>query len=447
MGAGKTEILVRAAARLGNEFCSAKIGMVAPTTSKLGTVFEKFCRILPNDWIVQIRERPMLEPPFVMLINRVKYQFMTASAPSKQKGTQIHGQDWVAAFIDEEEQVSDTAIYDVLSRGRDAPAGWYPVMSTCTISDDPDFRARYAKYKNDPNVTVYPMAITANPWVEQEYIDSMRRQMPPREFAQRFLAQEQPPARATYVNFDRDVHIRPLPEIGALDITRKVIGADYGIGHDPGELCDVSMVLKCYELRSVEAGRRFVERVWFVIGELTTERTTTEEHAAKLVAYLNDKFGAHRLHQLKDGTLELEEDSPTVTIRADPKGGSSKGVTSTATYRHFQKLLFDIRPAQYKRTTNPKLAHHHGTLMINDRIECINTLLLSAAGRTRLYLLADGQGNPVAEKLAQALEMSQRDEYGRPEMQRKDTHDMSHWPSGTAYLLWPYEKPHRSVEV
>jgi hypothetical protein len=446
MGAGKTEILVRAAAKLGTCFRNANIGMVSPTQQKMGIVWKKFKRIVPHSWILDESRRPLFEPPYIELVNGVKYQFLSAKAPSKQMGSPIHGWDWVAAFVDEEEQINDEAMHDTLSRGRDAPDGWYPVLSTCTISDDPEFRKRYAQYKADENVIVYPMAITANPWVEAAYVEHMRTQMPEREFAQRFLALEQPPARATYPRFDRKIHIQPVPNIGLTDVTRQVTGADYLIGHDPGELHDVSLVLKAYERREVVNGERVLERLWYVMGELTTDQTTSSEHAAALAEYLSDRFRAHEIEQDRNGMLRLREGTRTVVIRADPHG-TSEGTPDVAVYQHFRKLGFDIRPAQYKRNADAASASKAGTLKREARIETVNTLIRSAAGRTRLFILADSRGHPTCPKLAQALEMSQRDDYGRSEQQRKDSHDLSHWPSALGFALWPYERPTQQQQV
>jgi hypothetical protein len=40
----------------------------------------------------------------------------------------------------------------------------------------------------------------------------------------------------------------------------------------------------------------------------------------------------------------------------------------------------------------------------------------------------------------EALEMSERDEAGKAEAQKKGASDLSHWPAALRYALWPYER-------
>jgi hypothetical protein len=77
----------------------------------------------------------------------------------------------------------------------------------------------------------------------------------------------------------------------------------------------------------------------------------------------------------------------------------------------------------------------------------VDTLLHSAAGHTRLYVLADDRGNAYAERLAGSLEMSERDQNGEAETNRKDISDVSHWPCATGYALWSIEKPRLSMPL
>lgn len=433
VGSGKSETGVRAIGRFQFDYRDAHIGVVAPTANKLGITWRKFLRLLHPSWISDVRMAPLMEPPFILLKNGNKFQFLTASAPSKQKGTQIHGLDWIGALIDEEEQCSDAAVGDVYDRGREAVDGWYPVISTCTISDDPEFRARLEKYEKKQSVIDYHMSIYANPYVTKEYIELQKERHTERDFAQRVLAQKQKPQRATYPSYSIDTHVRPLPDVlsaGVVDVTKNVVGAEYLIGHDMGENFDVSVILKAYEI----AG----ERIWYVLNELTTERTTSDEHAAELVEFLQQTYGAHMLQRTRAGKLEVDPMSPQVVIRADPHG-TSEGKADETAYRYFQAYGFRIRPATYKKTKNPANAADPGVIKVKARVAMLNVLFRNAAGRTRLYLAEASTGLAKAERLSNALSMSQNDEQFRPEKQRKDIHDLSHWPSSTGFALWGYE--------
>ena len=315
--------------------------------------------------------------------------------------------------------MNDEAMADVLSRGRDAPDGWYPILSTCTISDAPEWRSRLAKYRTSPGVVVHAMPITANPTVTQDHIDQLKAGLPPRAFRMRVLALEEPPERATYPDFTRKKHCRPIPQIGAIDCTARVTnGARYLIGYDPGVVCDVSVILRCFTIGDSTLP------YWWVTDEVVTRPGNPNKHASDLARYL------HRQYKVKPGD---------VSVRCDPHTNRDDGAPIDV-YYEMKAAGFRCQPAVYKRNAKPSQAHRAGSLLKNPRIQVVNTLLLNARDDTRLYLDVDETGLAKATETAVSLEMSQRDEFGRAEMYRKgDISDISHPTCALGYALYTYE--------
>lgn len=425
MGAGKTEIGSRWAIALAILSHGKAIGVVAPTQKRLRVCWQKIMRLLQPAWVAEVR----LSDGEITLVNGCRLQFVAAKIYSKDVGSPIQGYSWVACLVDEEQDVEDEAMADVMMRGRDADRGEYHVLSTCTLKDTPRWRDRKERYESDPNVVVYRMEATANPFVDASYWRQVQQSLTPRQYRMRVLALDARPDRATY-QFSRDAHVRPRPMVGAKDVTRHVVGADMLIGHDPGELCDVSIMLRCFDVE----GRR----AWWVVDELTTERTTSDQHVAQLLGHLNATWKTQIVNE-KNGERTLDVTEPFVHVRVDPHDAGGGKPYSTV-IRHFRKLCFDARPAVYRATRNPALASKPGVIRKEERIDVINTLLENAAGQVRLYVDCDDRGIPCAPKLVEALEMSERDEGGNPETQKKDRHDLSHWPSALGFALYSYER-------
>ena len=75
------------------------------------------------------------------------------------------------------------------------------------------------------------------------------------------------------------------------------------------------------------------------------------------------------------------------------------------------------------------------------RIEMIQRLLRNARGERRLFVACDERRQPAAPKLVEALELLEREEgTGKAERVRKGVNDLTHWPAGLGYALWPYER-------
>ncbi len=413
MGAGKTEVLARAAVATALEFKNAQIGVVAPTSKRLRIIWKKIRKLMDPSWVVAIRTHE----GEIELVNGVTLQFVAAKEYSAAIGSPIQGQDWVAAFVDEEQDVSDDALADVDMRGRDAPDGYYPVLSSCTLKDTPKWRTRLAKYNTQGGTRVYRMESTANPFVAPEYWESLRAKLSPRQYRLRVLALEAPPERAVFPEFTRNRHLRPIPRVGARDITRRFLGGafDMLIGHDPGKLVQVSEGFKLFDVPGEP------DPVWWVVDELTTDGTP-EDHAKRLRERLRTRWDLQ--HEDKRG-----EGLGQALIIADPYGESDNR-PDIGCYRQFRRMGFVIKSASGKKG---KPIHREARYQLGNR------LLLDAAGRTRCYFAVGDDGAPVCDQLVAALEMAEKDERGdyKPEKGRAD---QSHWIDAWLYGVWRFER-------
>lgn len=95
MSSGKTAIAARAAVMVATEFVNSDMGIVGPTQQKLGPMRKKLAdpEVLPKSWVQDVHWNTLFEPPYILLKNGVRLQFVGAKAPSKQMGSPIHGFD------------------------------------------------------------------------------------------------------------------------------------------------------------------------------------------------------------------------------------------------------------------------------------------------------------------------------------------------------------------
>lgn len=416
MGAGKTEVLARAAiVRAVLYGRNAALGVVAPTQKRLRIIWQKIERLLPPAWVIETR----VADGEIVLINGCRLQFVAAKIYSRDIGSPIQGYSWgVGAIVDEEQDVENEALADVMMRGRDAREGRYAVLSTCTLKDTPDWRERKQKYEANPKTTLYRMEATANPFVDKRYWEELKHQLTERQYRMRVLALDARPERSVYPAFDRARHCMPRPRIGARDVTRHVTKFDYLLGYDPGSLHDVTLVLKAYQIHGDTLP------TWWVIGELTTDATTTDEHVRALGQTLARQF---------------DITSSDCIVVADPYGDRQDETRpDVSVYKRWTLHGYKIRPAAYAK--GMRGAARPGCVPKEAGIEIVNTLLCNAANETRLYIDVDDRGAPVAPKLVAALEMSERDEAGKAETQKKGSADLSHWTAALRYSVYPWER-------
>lgn len=417
MGAGKTEVLARWLVRMSFRFRNAAIGIVAPTHARLKILWRKVARLLRPTWVTDMR----IADQEIHLVNGVRFEFVSAKEASKATGSPIAGKDWVAAGVDEEQDVAQESLDELEMRGRDAPDGYFPVLSTCTLKDTPEWRERKSRYDQQPGCQVYRMTLEGNPFVDPGYIAGLAHSLSPRAYRMRVLALDAKPERAVFPEFDRDRHLRPRPLIGARDITAEVTGAAILVGHDPGVVRDVSVMMKLYEV----PGER--EPIWWVIDELTTERTTSERHAAKLRHRLQERW------RVMTGDDYGEGDAVVI---CDPYGDSDNRPDQSA-YIQFERLGFNIYSASgARKKAIPRKA----------RYELGSRLLCDYADNVRMYV--DCTDGVAAPKLVDALDMAEYDAAGRfgQDKSRKSA-DLSDWIDAWLFGLWRYEKERSSWAV
>lgn len=423
-GSGKTEIGARWLVRIGMHFRNCMIGVIAPTGRRLGVIWKKLRKLLRPSWIADLR----VTDGEIELVNGVVFKFVSAKIYSADVGSPLAGLDLAAAFADEEQDVDDEAMAELEARGRDAPGGYFPLLSSCTLKDTPGWRARKARYDVQPGCVVHRMLIADSPFVDPKFLEQMRHAMSARAYRMRIEALEAPPERATYYTFGRGLHVRALPQLGIRDVTAKVVGASTLVGYDPGSLCDTSIILRAYHVLGAMQGRPDWWVIWWVLGEVVTRPGDPERHARDLSVFLWDR---------------LQVRPQEAVVVADPHGNSESKPHVTV-YRQLQLRKFRVRPAAYK-AGSPAQANKPGQIPKDARIFVVNGLLLDSSDETRLYIDCDDRGNACAPQLVASLEMSERDEGGRAEQQKKGDGDVSHPTAALGYGLYPWEHPRFDV--
>jgi len=299
------------------------------------------------------------------------------------------------------------------------------MIGTCTAKDSPEFRNFRAGLGKD--WTIYRIDYQDAFAVHPSHWEMLKRNLSDREWKRRALALDVGPERMVYTPWDRSVNLSNPPQIGAKDVTARVL-ASAGrnihmlIGHDPGTLQDCSVMLRAFQVKG-EAEHR-----WYVVDELRTKATTSAEHAKALREHLQNKWGIQY-----DGVGE-----PRCLVRCDPYG-TTDIKTDRSVYLTFREAGFDLRSAAFthKGKGNGKIPKEAG-------IEMVNSLIRNANGLSRLFVAVDERNQPCAPLLVESLELSERDEAGKAETQKKSNKgpggDLSDFPAALRYALWQVER-------
>jgi hypothetical protein len=432
-GAGKTTAeamwaFFRLLELIGSE---REIGLTAPTAERASMIRDAIEESWRPEWYRWHESHKYYTTP-VGITLRLK----STAQRSAAGGRPIQGYNWSAAGSDEIQDSLD-ANDDIEARLRDAPGGRGKRFVTCTAKDHPDFRAgRDRQLSAEVNgKKLWHKAVllaTRSPFMWPEFIEERRATYTLREFQRRMEAMDVPPERQLYYSWAHDHNIRPVPLVGAMDVTSRELApwtpnASVLVGFDPGKRKNVSLFLKAYQV----TGQR--EPWWFVVDEITTEQQTMEAHVDAVKDRLTRRWGLFK----RDLRNRLDPDCPTVLVRADPctNSGSDEEHPDLTVYRLWQNKGLDIRPASYRpgtatRANVPKEA----------RINMLNSLFCSAAGVRRLFVACDDRKTPAAPLLVRAVETAQRDISERAETEKKDDRDVSHWPAALGYGLWSVEK-------
>lgn len=374
-----------------------------------------------------------------------RIRLVSTHKQSAAEGSRVQGFNWSWCGRDEAQDQVD-AHEDIESRGRAARDGLYRQLATATAKDSPRWRAfrdqlLSSKVGDVPLWEKHTLLILRSPFVTKAFIAAKAASMSPREYARRMEARDVPPERVLYNAWDHDSNLRPIPA-SAIDVTKEILGpwtpAGHGLsvltGHDPGNLFDVSLLLKAYRLP------RFRTVLWWVVGEVTTEQSTTEAHCQALLEVLARDFNCNM--RGRDGRVVGDR----ALVRADPYGntGADEKRPDRTVYTVFRENGLIIHPAAYVASTNKVKV---GRVPKEGRIDMMQTLFCAKNGVRRLFVNCDERKRPAAPKFVEAIESCERDEIGRAETQRKDKRDPSHWPAACGYGLWAIEKPKLGKEA
>jgi len=409
-GAGKSELLAMwtILQALKPENFGRDAGALAPTWDRVETVVGKVLDKTRESWGNYYAG----DHDYVM-VTGVKIQFR--SVERRRKGrSPIQGYTWAFAASDEIQDYEKGIDADIEARGRGA-IHKYRRVNTATAADTNAWRTFRDRKMESPDWLKITLDYTTNPFTSPEHWQRVRRNMTQREYERRMLALDVAPEFAVYPDYDQLVHHVPDPRPFAEDVTRDIVGRDVLIGHDPGQLWNVSLMLKAFLLEGEELPR------WYVIDEISTRGADVDRHIVALTKALK------KIRLTPAQTL----------VRADPytdKGGDSVKRPDVSVYKSFRKAGYRILAAGYdSKNANPKPIPKEAGILT------VNTLLRNVENEVRLHIFADN-GAPVAPKLANALRSQERDAKGEAETDRKDENDTSHWVAALRYALYAYEK-------
>ena len=434
MGAGKTTLLaqwlyLRALEHTGED---AEGGATAPTNERTRLIARAIRDLWPRKlWRWKERDQTFT------LANRVTIRLISTHRQSEAEGSRIQGYTWAFAASDEIQDSSDEDP-NIEARGRGARGGIYPRMATATAKDSPAWRTFRDHLETSGEWSIRHLRGPESPFVAPTFWTKLSKTLSDRDYKRIVGAEDIGPELMTYYTWSRADNVRPVPRIGAEDVTAQVL-APYGqnlhalVGHDPGDTVDVSIVLKAYKIAG-QPGHS-----WWVVDELTTEMETIGAHVAKLKQRL-ERFGLYRT-DVKGRPLA---GSPVALVRADPytDNGSEKK-TDKQVYTVFQNAGMDIRPATYAKIKHGSQVIGQvdpGQIQKNAGIRIVVGLLKSHDGVRRLFVDCDESRNPKALRLVETMERSERDLYGKAETQKKAKGDLSHWAAALRYALFEVEK-------
>jgi hypothetical protein len=443
MGAGKTTggaiwLALRVVLHATHPLKGA--GVTAPTDKRMEeirkTIFgpkdrngERVGGMWPRQWAT-FREGDQV----ATVCTGLQIDFRSTHIQSATAGSPIQGQNWAFCLNDELQDYYEID-GDIQMRGRAAWNGRYERFVTVTPKDDPGYRIFRDTIATLTTDWIIQKVLGPNsPFIDAEYWEKRRRGMSLREFQRKVLALDVASENVVYNAWSHDENIRPIQQVPRWpDVTRaelsKRANGQYHIlvGFDPGRLFDVSVLLKAYQPPAPPRAKAPPAPVWFIVGEVTTERSTTEHHCRALLKVLREQWGCNLTH-----------DGPQAFVSADPYGDTAndEDQPDLTVYRVFQAHGLHIKAAAYKAgSTKAAKVPKEG------RLDMMNTLLCNAAGERRLFVACNDNRVPCAPKFVEAVERLERDGDNRAERDRKDANDLTHWPCAAGYALWAIEKP------
>ena len=435
MGASKTVTLCQWLYFRALEYTGANVefGAVAPTNPRLDFIAKGIRQLYPTTWW-RWKERTQV----FSLANTVDIRLVSAHRSSQAEGSRLQGYTWPVIGVDELQDLIEEND-NIEARGR---GPWsLQRLNTATAKDDPHWRSFRDRLKTIAQWAERTMFGPDSPFVSPSYWEDLKATMSPRAYQSAILAMDVAPENRTYPTWERKHNLRPVPVIGARDVTASELarigyaGASILAGHDPGKTCRVTELLKAYQFGSNP------EPEWFVVGEITSDRATTEAHGLALIDYVKKRWG----------------DPSQLLVHIDPHSNGSENDNEHPDFTvktTLKNLGLNVREAAYMpgKTTPGRIGR-------KARVEMVNTLLCSARmvkdargnlvldaqdnpiNVRRLYVACDDRRQPVAPKLVEAFERLENDADGNPDRGKKGAGDFTHWPAALGYALWKIEKP------
>ena len=423
MGAGKTEILamwawLQVLALIGT---GLQVGLTAPTQERTVLIRDAMVRRAPESWYRggTLAKGWSERRQIFRFANGVTAKLVSTKLNSSIEGSRIQGYNWAACGSDEL-QDSVHADSDIEARGRAAPGGRYKRLGTCTPKDSADWRAFSEGVRAIPLWGLRTIAGLSNPFVPRDWWDQLRQTMSLRDYQRKAEGLDPGPERAVYTSYLREHNIRPIPRIGATDITLRVVTESMLLGNDPGSYRDVTILLRCLRLGKSDV------RHWWAVGEVTTEGQTFEAHVLAVKALLQSAFN-----------MQHDDDPESLRglVRCEPYG-DSEARPDHYFYKAWRAEGFRVTSAAFRNGEGK-----NARVPLEAGVEMINRLLCNAAGVRRLFIDCDEHGKPACPKLAEALQSFERDAaYKAKGDKRHKEHDLSDWPMALTLALWPYER-------
>ncbi len=413
-------------------------GVTAPTHERLQHVVKAVCERIPTD-TPRKRDDSAVATYYtdqreLRFATGHVIQFRSTKKASEATGSPIQGFTWAFSVDDElQDTVANGADPDIEARLRGVKVTRR--LCSATAKDSPSWRSFRDLKLSTPDWTIERIRFDENPFEWAERWERMKRQVSAREWQRRGLAMDVGPERMVYTGWDREKNLRPIPNIGAEDVTAQVLapfGSDVRllVSHDPGKLIDVSLMYKAFRLRGA------ARHDWYIVGELNTEQSTTEQHVTKLLAMVGEKWGCNQ----RDWKGNASQHGPRIFVRADPysNSGNDSAHPDRSVYTIFRKAGITILPAAMKASGGQSKV---ASVPKEAGINMVNGLFCNAGGERRLFVACDDRRQPAAPRTVEAIEMGERDGDGNAETQNKDKHDLSHWTANIRYGLWALERP------
>jgi hypothetical protein len=417
-------------------------GQTAPTLQRLGLVKAEMLKLYAPNWgrYVQRDDFTGFE-----MCDGNGIRFVSTHRQSASAGSPVQGFNWSWCGRDEmQDQVLEHE--HIEARGRAARDGgtYYKQLGTATAKDDPEWRTlrdRLREAKGDKKQSLWDIRFVYgrnSPFVSPSYWASLAATMSPREYAKNVENKDLGPERATYPTWSRETNLITVPDLGWTNVTAhelRGIGPNYTmlVGHDPGELWDVSLFLRAFVETRDEADyyRGKKKPFWVVLGEFNTEQSTTEAHIKGLLETVRERWQLNLLSR----TGKVSSETNQILVRADPAGNTDTK-TDKSVYTQFVNAGIKIKPAAYNADNTG-----HGRVPREEGVELITSLFCNAAGERRLFVARNADGSPAAKMFVRAIEQSERDLAGKAENHAKGKGDQTHWPAAGRYALWAIERP------